>query len=60
MRYIANCPTQAKMLRAHIYRSLLQVAKIADMEIPGISDGMRYDGQWQLEAYQAPNRQLSD
>lgn len=43
-----------EMLRAHVYRTLLQVAKIADMEIPGISDGMRYDSQWQLEAYQKP------
>jgi len=43
-----------EMLRAHIHRSLLQISKIADMEIPGISAQMRYDGNWQLEAYQKP------
>lgn len=43
-----------EMLRAHIYRSLLQVSKIAHMTIPGIADQMRYDGIWQLEAYQKP------
>ena len=41
-----------EMLRAHIHRSLLQVSKIADMEIPGISATMRYDDSWQLDAYQ--------
>lgn len=44
-----------EMLRAHIHRCLLQVSKIADMEIPGISDQMRYDGNWQLEAYEKPH-----
>ncbi len=43
-----------EMLRAHIHRSLLQVSKIADMEIPGISAAMRYDDNWQLDAYQEP------
>jgi hypothetical protein len=44
-----------EMLRAHIHRTLLQVAKIADMqEIPGLSGHMRYDGQWQLGAYKKP------
>jgi hypothetical protein len=43
-----------EMLRAHIHRTLLQLAKIADMEIPGISDHMRYDGNWLLDAYKQP------
>jgi hypothetical protein len=29
-------------LRAHLHRSLIQVAAIADVEIPGIADHMRY------------------
>ena len=43
-----------EMLRAHIHRTLLQISKIADIEIPGISAQMRYDENWQLEAYKAP------
>lgn len=43
-----------EMLRAHIHRTLLQVAKIADMEIPGIVGHMRYDERWLLEAYMKP------
>ncbi len=43
-----------EMLRAHIHRSLLQISKVAGMEIPGISTQMRYDSNWQLEAYQKP------
>jgi hypothetical protein len=43
-----------EMLRAHIHRTLLQVAKIADMEIPGIVGHMRYDEGWLLEAYKKP------
>jgi len=43
-----------EMLRGHIHRALLQVSKIADMEIPGISNHMRYDGNWQLAAYKQP------
>jgi|GEM_PF-4183523 len=31
----------------------MQIAKIAKIEIPGISASMRYDENWQLEAYQA-------
>lgn len=43
------------MLRAHIHRTLLQVAAIAGMkEIPGLVAHMSYDGQWQLEAYKEP------
>jgi hypothetical protein len=44
-----------EMLRAHIYRSLLQIARIADMEIPTIAPNMRYDPKWTLEAYQRPS-----
>lgn len=44
-----------EMLRAHIDRTLLQVAKIAGMdEIPGLVGRMSYDGYWQLEAYKKP------
>jgi len=44
-----------EMLRAHIHRTLLQVAKIAGMRgIPGPEGHMSYDGQWQLEAYKKP------
>jgi hypothetical protein len=45
------------MLRAHIYRALLQVSKIAKTEIPGLSDHMRYDGNWLLDAYEQPRLQ---
>jgi len=40
------------MLRAHLYRCLTQVSKIADIKIPKITDAMRYDEAWQLEAYE--------
>jgi hypothetical protein len=40
-----------EMMRAHIYRTLLQVSKIADTEIPGIVEHMRYDENWSLDAY---------
>lgn len=40
-----------EVLRGHLHRVLLQVAKIADIEIPNISPHMRYDESWQLEAY---------
>ncbi len=40
-----------EMLRGHLHRVLLQVAKIADIEIPNITQHMRYDEDWQLEAY---------
>lgn len=43
-----------EMLRAHLHRCLLQVSKIADTAIPKISDHMRYDDAWQLEAYEQP------
>lgn len=41
-------------LRAHLHRSLIQVAAIADVEIPGIAAHMRYDPAWALEAYTQP------
>ena len=43
-----------EMLRAHLYRCLLQMAKIGDISIPKISDHMQYDEAWQLEAYSKP------
>ena len=43
-----------EMLRAHIHRSLLQISKIAEVDIPGISGHMRYDEKWQLGAYKQP------
>jgi hypothetical protein len=44
------------MLRAHIHRTLRQVAKIAGMDgIPGLDGHMNYDGEhWELEAYRKP------
>jgi hypothetical protein len=47
-----------EMLRAHLHRVLLQVAKIADTEIPRIATSMRYDEAWQLEAYERPDSAL--
>jgi hypothetical protein len=41
-----------EMLRGHIYRSLLQIARIADIDIPNITPSMRYDAGWWLDAYQ--------
>lgn len=41
-----------EVLRGHLHRVLLQVAKIAEMEIPSITQHMRYDEAWQLEAYE--------
>ena len=41
-------------LRAHLHRSLIQVAAIADVEIPVIAVHMRYDPAWALEAYTRP------
>lgn len=40
-----------EMLRAHLHRSLRQVATIAEIEIPGIADAMRYDDEWDFNAY---------
>lgn len=46
-----------EMMRAHIHRTLLQVSKIADTEIPGIVEHMRYDENWSLDAYNQPKLQ---
>lgn len=46
--------TALEMLRAHLHRCLVQVAKIANTEIPKISDHMRYSEAWQLDAYEEP------
>jgi hypothetical protein len=43
-----------EMLRAHLYRCLSQVAVIAGTKIPKISAHMRYDSEWQIEAYESP------
>jgi hypothetical protein len=44
-----------EMLRGHLYRSLSQVALIAGIEIPKISQHMRYDAAWRLDAYEKPS-----
>lgn len=41
-----------EMLRGHLYRCLAQVAVVADTTIPKISQHMRYEDAWQLEAYE--------
>lgn len=38
-------------LRAHIYRTMIQIAAVADVTIPKIADAMRYDSNWDLDAY---------
>jgi hypothetical protein len=44
-----------EMLRAHIYRTLMQLAKIGNCEnLPALSQMMYYDDQWQLEVYIFP------
>jgi hypothetical protein len=43
-----------EMLRAHLYRCLAQVSKIANTPIPKIAEHMRYDEAWQLKAYEEP------
>jgi len=49
-----------EMLRGHLFRSLSQVASIAQMEIPKIPDHMRYNGAWQVEAYVEPELSEAD
>jgi hypothetical protein len=44
-----------EMLRAHLYRCLTQVAAIAKIQIPRITEGMRYDALWEMEAYKSPS-----
>lgn len=43
-----------EMLRAHLHKCLLQVSKIGGTSIPKISDNMRYNDEWQIEAYEQP------
>lgn len=43
-----------EMLRGHLYRCLAQVAIVADTTIPKISENMRYNDVWHLEAYKEP------
>lgn len=40
-----------EMLRQHLFRCLVQISKIADIDIPKIAPNMRYDEVWQPEAY---------
>ena len=42
------------MLRGHLYRCLAQAAIVADTKIPKITEHMRYEDAWQLEAYRQP------
>ena len=44
-----------EMFRAHLFRCLTQVAVVGDINIPKISDHMRYDDAWQLDAYKKPD-----
>lgn len=41
-------------LRAHLHRCLIQVAAIANVEIPRIAEHMRYEPAWAVEAYVQP------
>ena len=43
-----------EMLRGHLHRCLLQVAKIADVTPPKLTQHISYDEAWQLEAYEQP------
>lgn len=38
-------------LRAHIFKTMIQVAAVGDVSIPKISDAMRYDDTWDADAY---------
>jgi len=44
-----------EMLRGHLYRCLKQVAALANTKIPKISEHMRYNDAWQLDAYESLN-----
>lgn len=52
--YRHNYFAALEMLRAHLFRTLEQIALLADFDIPKISANMRYDTPWQLEAYVRP------
>jgi hypothetical protein len=43
-----------EMLRAHLHRCLIQVAKIGGASPPKFADYMPYDETWQLDAYEKP------
>jgi len=43
-----------EMLRGHLFRCLMQIAVVANTTIPKISEHMRYEDGWQLDAYQEP------
>ena len=49
-----------EMLRAHLHRCLIQIAKIAHTVIPKISQHMRYGEAWQLDAYEEPKLSASE
>jgi hypothetical protein len=40
-----------ELIRGHVYRCLVEVSKIAEIQIPRIADHMRYDTPWQLLGY---------
>jgi hypothetical protein len=43
-----------EMLRGHLHRCLIQVAKIADVTPPKLMQNINYGEAWQLEAYEKP------
>jgi hypothetical protein len=43
-----------EVLRAHLYRCLSQIARIADYPMTVEDALMRYDDTWQLDAYEPP------
>ena len=43
-----------ELLRGHLYRCLVNIGAIADVEIPKVPAAMRYDMEWQLEGYVQP------
>ena len=43
-----------EMLRGHLHRCLVQVAKIADVTPPKLMQNIDYGEAWQLEAYEKP------
>jgi len=38
-------------LSAHTFRTMIQVAAVADVTIPKIADAIRYDANWDLDVY---------
>ncbi len=40
-----------ELLRSHIFRTLQQIARTADLEIPTILPSMRYDDDWSSQQY---------